>query len=405
MTVFRTSRFRQLYLTDTLWTFLRMLICVGPGIWLALIFSGSQKQMLSSMAPFPDNPETQAVIRISEFMYVSFVILGTGVWSLLQIVSRSPISRAGSRNWLTIHGWDGDYRGSPARTQVPFLEWFGLLSISLWALTMAPTCCALPPLAWAVFRSGYLATRTPIKLSGPTPAFFSIMLLTSATILTMNYAFVSLLFAASVIGCVLISERKLQAHIADESMMSDWQRESTERTPARRNSTESRMLTFSPLGPDISDSRPSRKNALLVAATLTALLYSVLIQHRRYTLFPGSDPKFDEMLIVGAYGSAVFCGFARLFLWTGGVWLPRMGPLSRLRSWRWIVPSYDVVIVPLLLNLLLLTGCSFVPGWPNPELTSAAFFGILLLSFRAGPPKDHWQMTSDARLSTALQGK
>jgi hypothetical protein len=395
-----------LALTDTIWTLLRLLLFVGPGFWISLMLAVAHQGFLEGWNPLPEDEEFRTQTRMFEFFQLAFVSVGIGVWSLVQVASRSPIARFGTRNWLTIHGWDGAYRTSPAGSQVPLMEWIGLLSITLWAIAISPSCCALPLLAWAVFRIGVVACQAGTRQGLQMSAFVVISLLTSASIATLEYPWASLPIAALLIAYVLRVEREILGCVATDCLMSDLQQTSTPERRPRQGSHMGKFLTFASLSPDVRDRRLSWGNSVVLSATLTVLLYCVLFQIRTFTPYAHNEIKSQEAQTFLILLTAIAGGAVRALLWSGGVWLPRLGPLSRLRSLRLIVVSYDVVLKPLLLTLAMLAAMSFIPGWPDPELVSISFFLTLLIYFRSGPPMDQWQMTADARLSTALlQGK
>ena len=394
MTSHRMERWHRLPVTDTIWTLLRLLSFVGLGFWISL------KLALS----LPKDEEFQGLSRMLEFSQLAFLVLGTGVWSLSQVASRSPIARSEKKNWLTMHGWDGEYRTSPARSQVPLIEWIGLLSITLWAIVISPSCCGLTMLAWAVSRMGVVACQAGIQYLRM-PVFVILTLLTSASIASMGYPWVSLPIAALLIAYVLRAERKILVCVANDSLMADWQQTATIERRPRQGSSPGKLVIFAELSPDVRDIRLPWRDSVLFSASLTLLMYCVLFQIHESLPNPLDETRLQEAQLITILLIAIAGTTMRVLLWTGGVWLPRMGPLSRLLSWRWIVVSYDVVLKPFFLSLALLALTALIPGWSSPECVSITFFATLLIFLRCGPPKDQWQMTADARLSMVLQGK
>jgi hypothetical protein len=173
-------------------------------------------------------------------------------------------------------------------------------------------------------------------------------------------------------------------------------------SPTRRSS----LVPFYQLRPEVADNRPGWGRAITLAALTAWVMFCAATAIPN--LFP-LDPEDVEHREKGRTLAMIICvfvpfacGSVRVFLCSGLCWASRLGPISRILTWRFVIPSYDLVWQPVLIGFLIGCGTIMIPtdSW-NVPLTVSVFLSMLLVQ-RGRPAVDQWQMTADARLSTAL---
>lgn len=425
--------------SDACWTLMRFVCCLGPAIVVSLLLLSSFPNPRDYRAQIGDatlDTDAMEILQIRENLFLLPVTGGMAVFSWLQLSARSPFRNPQMLHWLGIHGWDGSEKQLPYGQFVPVTEILCITAVTIFCGLYSHAGFVLLPWAWLVCRavlqspdhtrqilseSENTVTATDDDSGSPvevrrmaqrlplTPqqsvAILWILLGTSVILVRCYWLSAPIIGLAIVLHHLLTMNSLVQ--LADELMVIPLPASGPEGRSfldaIKKNRETASLFPFYPLRPEVADTRPDWAKAILRAGIATffvvclisaiPVLLPIHVSGRPREPFPDGVVCF-MMLTASA--------IVRCFRLIESTWLPRLWPLSRILTGRPIVASYDRVLVPLLIAGVIGMAIIAIPHeWWRWSLTVSVFASSLLVQ-RGTVSLDEWQMTADARLSTAL---
>ena len=393
------------HLTDAAWTLLRFCLTVVPAMTFGIIV----------VSRFPDPEEFRRIASPEDVWMVAHVrdvlIAGLGsagliVFVFLQLIFRSPLGQSDMQAWLAIHGWDGSTARSPYRTIVPIAEWCCLLAASLFCAVTAPAYFVLLPLTVAIMRLVSLLARQA-TVSMLQAAMFAVLI--GIAVLFVEQWQISMPPVLVILYITLLMQVDAERKLSDTLMMTDLQfnlGNTVPRSLRRTVPAQQQISPFYQLRSNIVDWRPTWPQALVLSTIVAWLTFCVFFQIGTAALLAGraghpqNSGSVEDGLYVGLFFMATAIGVIRLFQGISGPypWVPRLGPISRIITWRLVVPSYDRILKPFLLSAAIGMAIAWLPGEYWLAKFVVAEYLMLLIALRCGPSDPEVQMTSDARL-------
>ncbi|MBL8819230.1 MAG: hypothetical protein JNL58_24580 [Planctomyces sp.] len=328
------------------------------------------------------------------------------LFGFLQLSSRSPFANRKIYNWLAMMGWNGKSGTSLLRPVLPLSEAILVLLLTAFCWSDTTFVWVLVPLAWVSARVIVLAR---FCLNTTKPEWLILLCLNGLAILMSNHL-LSVPLTVALIAYAIWLEISALRVLSDQMLMEDLN--FTSETDDRQSSIRftnrfSGLHPFYDLRADLTDRRRSWKATLVLASITAWLTICVLIPIGRLGdsgIFQLHDnqsrplPK-DVLTIIAITIFATLAGLLRTIQHRPfSVWMPRLGPISRILSVRPVVWSYDRVFLPLLICIML-GGIPWLlpPGFELWKIVGAEIL-VIITCCRCGPATDEWQLTADASM-------
>ena len=405
-------RLPKTFRLDPVWTFVRFILCVGPALLFSLpVLRFSQPAGLEySLNATAEVAEWEADFhRVQATFLLGTIAVGVLMFSGFQLAARNPRYRPEMQHWLSLHGWNGATSRTPFPGDVPISELLCIAAATIGCGLFEPTGFALIPWCWLATRL-LLQIEWFLKQNRRYTGLCWIMLGAAFLGIDRLWLALPLLIVVGVVARRLAEES--QKALSNELMMTDldksWRDTTLFGMPLMKQRPQTSMFPHWQLRPGIFDNRPSWITAVsfsTVLAWFTVCLLTKTASLLQEGVLRDETQQMEnasEMATVCIIVLALLSGLVRFFRSFAAVWHPRLGPVSRMILLRPFVPSWDHVLLPLLIAMIAAVGLILVPGefWAF-KIAAMVFMANLILQ-RSGPATDEWQMTSDATLSSML---
>ncbi|MCA8983081.1 MAG: hypothetical protein R3C12_11005 [Planctomycetaceae bacterium] len=403
------------YRSDALMTMIRFLLCLLPCVMLWIVMLSTFPEIKMDVGGDSDL-ENQLVVSRIKILNTAWISGGVFLFVLVQMWSRaSYLSSENNRElflWQALHGWDGSARGAVYRPLVPLTEW-GLLAVTCiltihftgewWIrIPFAWVCARLLLLTWAY--AGLLRETRRELFYGFAGAWFLVGAYCLAPNNLLGPLPLSLLIGLHLKLDSTMRRRQIQAwNEQSESLITQ-----ALKVHLRNRENKQRKFIAEFLSPKVRDWRPDWPTTLTGASVWAWLVctvtWSLEANSQQYWSLEGNpdigSPDWIHGLVMFITMSVYFIIFLRLL--GIGHWQSRLGLLGRLRTGRLIVPSYDRIFLPILMNtgvLYIHLYLSDFVGVPPISLLGITQVVLVIVLLKAPPSDPSFQMTADAKLS------
>ena len=403
------SYFQIERLPDARRTLLRLIVSVAPSA-LFVVFRLANPN--AGFDPLHSAEMVQFEESMTRFGSLAAACVSVSIFTLWQGLARNILSDDGGAAWISLHGWEGEVDKLPQRGLLPFSELFGLIGVTLLFAQVATVSLLLLPMCWSVVRSAHYWEIN----SQERPFAFGTCWLLHATAIWLSATWwlaLPLELTAILLG-EMMSLSALR-RTADDMLTSDLKIYTKKfifkasRSPIQQGTSNyfrNRLFPFAQLEVVLGSKKPSWLLSIWTAAVVAWSMFcltSALAQFGNWIDRQGT--VIPIYVLIGNAGMFVLIAIG--VLKTIGrfepyLWWSRLGLLARIRSLRPLVWLWDRILVP---HAITIT--AFVISLQFGASITPVAFGVLSFLFvlilqQAGVTPDEWQMTSDARLTSAL---